>query len=244
MEGLSREQALFAEADELAALVAQCQVEVSPAAMTDVVKRVEEILSKYQEQASLLDMHLPGAILPLMRRIRTVLIERYTADIRAQMVDPSVVLFAGFRDPILHALFQIVYLLSKTRGYKHIVRLLPHEVADLEPALQLLLSQDRAEHSTWETRYVLFLWLSMLVLVPFDLRTADSLDSSTLNAAGGGAPELVFVFACACMYVCVRVYVRNERGGVKTGCVCSLRCYCHSVPTFWAALCIGQELIV
>lgn len=105
-----------------------------------------------------------------------------------------------------------MYLICKTRGYKHVVKLFPHEVSDLEPALRLLLSQDRAEHryvtslslfrarwcvwhkcvfpqaltlrhvfgrhastcSTWETRYVLLLWLSILVIVPFDLRTVDS----------------------------------------------------------------------
>jgi hypothetical protein len=38
----------------------------------------------------------------------------------------------------------------------------------------VLESQDRADYTTWESRYVLLLWLSMVVLVPFDIYTIDS----------------------------------------------------------------------
>jgi hypothetical protein len=78
---------------------------------------------------------------------------------------------------------QLVYAACKTRSYKGIVKLFPHEVADLEPALQCLLCQEPSDHATWEVRYVLLLWLAMLVLVPFDLRTVDS------GAVGSGAEE-------------------------------------------------------
>uniref|UniRef100_M4BSB0 Uncharacterized protein n=1 Tax=Hyaloperonospora arabidopsidis (strain Emoy2) TaxID=559515 RepID=M4BSB0_HYAAE len=84
-----------------------------------------------------------------------------------------------YHNPRLHKLFQIVYHLCKVRGYKTVVKLLPHEVSDFEPTLELLQSQDRSDHSTWETRYVLLLWLSILCLVPFDLNTIDSSSSST-----------------------------------------------------------------
>ena len=40
--------------------------------------------------------------------------------------------------------------------------------------MHILLSQDQNDYTTWETRYVLLLWLSMLVMVPFDLTTIDS----------------------------------------------------------------------
>lgn len=56
----------------------------------------------------------------------------------------------------------------------HIAKFFPHQVSDLEPALALLLSQNPNDHSTWETRYGLLLWLSMMVLIPFDLATVDS----------------------------------------------------------------------
>ena len=40
--------------------------------------------------------------------------------------------------------------------------------------LHVLQLQSRADFGTWETRYCLLLWLSMLSLVPFDLCTIDS----------------------------------------------------------------------
>lgn len=177
------------------ALVLQCASEESLPALEAVVKRMEEILGKYQEQPSLLDGHLNSIIAPIMARIRSTLIAQHAACIQSQLSEASGSLVIEMRaSPAVHKLFQIVYLVSKTRGYKHIVRLMPHEVADLEPALLLLRSQDRGEHSTWETRYVLFLWLSILVLVPFDLTTADSMSSEPSGAAGsGGLPVLTCV---------------------------------------------------
>ena len=135
-----------------------------------------------------------------MTCVRTTIIAKHAEDIRRQGEGGIRLPFQMYDNPVLHALFQIVYLISKTRGYKHIIKLFPHEVADLEPALQLLLSQDRSNHETWETRYVLFLWLSILVLVPFDLATADSF----ADAAGTGTGH---TFTCTppphrCFFVC------------------------------------------
>jgi hypothetical protein len=46
--------------------------------------------------------------------------------------------------PYLLQLFSLIYRVTKLRGYKAIVKLFPHAVADLEPALECLLSQVRA----------------------------------------------------------------------------------------------------
>ena len=54
-----------------------------------------------------------------------------------------------------------------------VVRHFPHEVSDLDPVLTLLEAEgDNTEN--WETRYVLLLWMSMLVLIPFDMKRFDS----------------------------------------------------------------------
>lgn len=45
-----------------------------------------------------------------------------------------------------HLAFRFLYLLSKVRGAKVIVRWFPHEVSDLEPALQMLHDQDPSHH--------------------------------------------------------------------------------------------------
>lgn len=51
--------------------------------------------------------------------------------------------FQLYSNAYLHKLFQLVYIVCKTRGYKGVVKLFPHEVADLEPALQCLVCQVR-----------------------------------------------------------------------------------------------------
>lgn len=46
--------------------------------------------------------------------------------------------------------------------------------------------QDTDDYSTWETRYGLLLWLSMLSLVPFDIDTIDSGLGDAPPDGGGG----------------------------------------------------------
>lgn len=88
---------------------------------------------------------------------------------------------------VLHRVLKIVYVMTKVRGYKTVGRLhfpyfaslpterfFPHEVVDFEPTFELLKSQNQADFVTWETRYVLLLWVSVLVLIPFDISTIDS----------------------------------------------------------------------
>ena len=41
----------------------------------------------------------------------------------------------------VHACFRVLYALCKTRGAKTVLKFLPHEVADLEPAVQALVCQ-------------------------------------------------------------------------------------------------------
>jgi len=63
-----------------------------------------------------------------------------------------------------------LYMIGKVRGVRHISRYFPHEVRDLEPVvfvLQRSVESESASH--WETKYVLLLWCSVIVLVPFDL---------------------------------------------------------------------------
>ena len=54
------------------------------------------------------------------------------------------------------------------------MKFLPHDVSDLEPVVHMLHSQDRSDFKTWQTRYGLLIWLSILVRVPFDLSSIDS----------------------------------------------------------------------
>ncbi|KAJ8036756.1 Tubulin-specific chaperone D [Holothuria leucospilota] len=75
---------------------------------------------------------------------------------------------------LYHLAFKCLYLITKARGLKTVVRVLPHEVADLEPVLHLLYQQDASDTDTWETRYILFLWMSIICMIPFDMSRLDS----------------------------------------------------------------------
>uniref|UniRef100_A0A2K5F6I2 Tubulin-specific chaperone D n=1 Tax=Aotus nancymaae TaxID=37293 RepID=A0A2K5F6I2_AOTNA len=63
--------------------------------------------------------------------------------------------------------------LGKNKSYKIFLRLFPHEVADMEPVLDLVANQNPKDHETWETRYILLLWLSVTCLIPFDFSRLD-----------------------------------------------------------------------
>lgn len=144
------------------------------------------------EQSHLLDPFLRELIDPIMAQVKLVIAavatEREDARVAAQEATEARIVafpFQVYKNPKLHKLFQLIYHLCKVRGYKTVVKMLPHEVSDFEPTLMLLQSQDRADHATWETRYVLLLWLSMLCLVPFDLNTIDSSITTAADTING-----------------------------------------------------------
>lgn len=65
------------------------------------------------------------------------------------------------------------------KTYKKIVTYLPHEVVDLLPVLRMLEKQDPNDVETWETRYVLLVWLSIISKIPFPLcrlETSENID--------------------------------------------------------------------
>ncbi|XP_033744746.1 tubulin-specific chaperone D-like [Pecten maximus] len=110
------------------------------------------IIDKYQEQPHLIDPHLES----LMTQILGI--------VRDDKSPPA----------LIHLAFKYLYLITKMRGYKIIVRQFPHEVADVESVLALIGQQDPKNHQTWESRYMLILWLSMVCMIPFDMVRLDS----------------------------------------------------------------------
>uniref|UniRef100_A0A8C5X3G5 Tubulin-specific chaperone D n=1 Tax=Malurus cyaneus samueli TaxID=2593467 RepID=A0A8C5X3G5_9PASS len=108
-------------------------------------------MDKYQEQPHLLDRHLEGMMNSLLDIIRD----------------------SGSPPPLVHLAFKFLYIITKVRGYKRFLPLFPHEVRDLQPVLDMLAKQNPRDPDTWETRYMLLLWLSMICLIPFDLARFD-----------------------------------------------------------------------
>nr|XP_005342030.3 tubulin-specific chaperone D [Ictidomys tridecemlineatus] len=109
------------------------------------------IMDKYQEQPHLLDPHLEWMMNLLLDMVR-------------DKTSPAA---------LVHLAFKFLYIITKVRGYKVFLRLFPHEVADVQPVLDMFSGQNPTDHETWETRYMLLLWLSMTCLIPFDFSRFD-----------------------------------------------------------------------
>ncbi|KAJ3289980.1 hypothetical protein HDU79_003644 [Rhizoclosmatium sp. JEL0117] len=127
--------------------------------------RLPLIFERYQEQPGLLDPHLEELVHAAAEPLRTAM-DNVTGHIDG-----------------LDALFNLLYVLCKVRGYKTVVRFLTHEAKDLEPTLAQLRSTP-ATPQYWPTRYILLLWLSLIVMTPFDLATIDSSLDTRVQSSG------------------------------------------------------------
>lgn len=126
-------------------------------------------MDKYQEQGQLVEPYLESIVSPLMQIIRTKAVQiGATADETVDVIKPLCI---------------IIYSLVTVCGYKAVIKFFPHQVSDLELAVALLENfhdstavTSLREESTgeMEAKCVVLLWLSILVLVPFDISTVDS----------------------------------------------------------------------
>ncbi|XP_013361458.1 PREDICTED: tubulin-specific chaperone D isoform X2 [Chinchilla lanigera] len=142
----------FGESEETRALLGRLRVVHGERRAREVAEeRFRVIMDKYQEQPHLLDPHLEWMMNLLL-------------DIVQDRTSPGT---------LVHLAFQFLYIITKVRGYKIFLRLFPHEVADVQSVLDMISDQNPTDHETWETRYMLLLWLSMTCLIPFDLSRLD-----------------------------------------------------------------------
>ncbi|KAI9099501.1 tubulin folding cofactor D C terminal-domain-containing protein [Phlyctochytrium arcticum] len=160
---------------------------------------LEVVLDKYQEQPHLLDPWLERMVMPVVEHLLNVILDvdfirqglplpplSSTQPGDKQLASPTQkslveVMPVVFR--VTRPFFRYIYHVHKVRGPKIVVKLLTHEVANLEPLVAFVelcheaaeeRDQESAETVSWETRYVLLLWLSLLCMIPFDLRKVDS----------------------------------------------------------------------
>ncbi|XP_072531302.1 tubulin-specific chaperone D [Salminus brasiliensis] len=142
----------FSESEDVKALLASLpELHENLVTRETTTEKFLVIMDRYQEQPHLLDPHLEWMLNMLLELIRN---EK----------SPPLLVHLGFK---------FLYIISKVRGYKIFMQLFPHEVADMQPVLDLLCRQDPKDPETWETRYMLLLWLSMTCLIPFDLSRLD-----------------------------------------------------------------------
>ncbi|CAB4300076.1 unnamed protein product [Prunus armeniaca] len=138
--------------------------------------KIRSIMDKYQEQGQLVEPYLESIVSPLMFIVRSKTVELGAAsDEILKVIKPICI---------------IIYSLVTVCGYKAVVRFFPHQVSDLELAVSLL---EKCHHTSsvsslrqestgeMEAKCVMLLWLSILVLVPFDISTVDTSIANNSN---------------------------------------------------------------
>ncbi|XP_078041667.1 tubulin folding cofactor D isoform X2 [Augochlora pura] len=145
----------FKEIDEVTSLISELKKsDLSPSLIEKNRDRFNFILSQYQDQRQLLDPYLDIILQPLIEIVR----DKHSTEC------------------MQHNAFKYIFIVMSVKTYKKIVTYLPHEVADLLPVLRMLEKQDPNNVETWETRYVLLIWLSIISKIPFPLSRLETSD--------------------------------------------------------------------
>lgn len=141
-----------------------------------------KLLEPFQEWPQLLDQHLKRLVPPLISAFLG-----YLMRFSDQYIDHNTHASEDSM-PLLRAISKILYTLCKIRGYKVISHFFNNEPNFLEPMLSAYAfwNQVESHHSdkpsqlasmTWEERYIMLLWISHLMLTPFDLASISSIEN-------------------------------------------------------------------
>ncbi|CAN8280534.1 unnamed protein product [Cochlearia groenlandica] len=162
------------------------------------VQKIQSIMDKYQEQGQLVEPYLESIVSPLMLIIRSKAFElEERSHETLEIIKPICI---------------IIYTLVTVCGYKAIIKFFPHQVSDLELAVLLLdkchtttsVSSLRQESTgEMEAKCVTLLWLSILVLVPFDISSVDtSIANDKSFGVGDLAPLVLKILGFCKDYLC------------------------------------------
>ncbi|KAG0714956.1 Tubulin-specific chaperone D [Chionoecetes opilio] len=149
--GVSCSLDMFREYQEVCQMVESIEQQVETEVTAEkAFEDLKKILDYYQEQPHLLDPHLEELLTRLVEIVRSH--------------PPS--------SPTTLQAFKYLWLITKVRGYKLIFKKLSHEVKDLLPVLQMLETPEGS--SDFYASYILLLWLSIIVYMPFNMMGFDA----------------------------------------------------------------------
>lgn len=124
------------------------------------------ILSIYQEEPEVLDLHLESLLNPLTSSLlkQSEILISQSSSIDDEIIEDRIKLIC-----------QLLQCITKVRGIKSVIKFYPVEIKCFKPILKTLLyfKNKRGEDGIWECQSQLMLWLSSLVLIPFDLKSFD-----------------------------------------------------------------------
>ncbi|KAF7587023.1 hypothetical protein BBP40_007845 [Aspergillus hancockii] len=147
-------------------------------------ERLVGVLEPFQEWPQLLDPHLQTLLPPLVDAFLAYLL-KHRDQYKAGKPQQQRAIY-----PLPRAVFRLLYTFCKVRGVKVISRFLNNEPKYLDPLLRAFIEWDTAcqddsevvspgdvpRRLVWEERYVMLIWLSHLLLAPFDLASISSDD--------------------------------------------------------------------
>ncbi|KAE8310692.1 tubulin folding cofactor D C terminal-domain-containing protein [Aspergillus transmontanensis] len=147
-------------------------------------ERLVGLLEPFQEWPQLLDPHLQTLLPPLVDAFLAYLL-KHRDQYKSVKPQQQQALY-----PLPRAICRLLYTFCKVRGVKVISRFLNNEPKYLDPLLRAFiewdkvcqddsemgLSEDIPRRLVWEERYVMLIWLSHLLLAPFDLASMSSDD--------------------------------------------------------------------
>ncbi|KAJ5266161.1 hypothetical protein N7524_007179 [Penicillium chrysogenum] len=148
-------------------------------------EKLVSLLEPFQEWPQLLDPHLQKLLPPLVDAFLAYLIKHRTQYGCGSAKSSQ----AGSQYPLPRAICRLLYTFCKVRGVKVISRFLNNEPKYLDSMIRAFIEWDavrppnpeepvesEAQRLIWEERYVMLVWLSHLLLAPFDLSSLSSDD--------------------------------------------------------------------
>ncbi|KAK0253227.1 hypothetical protein LTR91_011040 [Friedmanniomyces endolithicus] len=106
--------------------------------------------------------------------------------------------------PLEDAICNTLYTLCKVRGYKVIVGFFNNEARHLElilTALERTVTSPVDSETSWQVHYVLLLWLSHLLLTPFDLKSISDAQPTEAGVKGLALPSDLPPIATRCLQI-------------------------------------------
>ena len=146
----------FCDNDQCISLIDDLEKEIHDDRAEKLVETFKTLVDKYQEQPELLEPYLPDLIRRLTSNLKTPQEEDKESLVR------------------YHAKFKYLYQLVKVVGFKSVGKRFPHEAENLPLIVKLLEKESPDNKQHWQTRFVLTVWLSIVIMTPFDLRKFDA----------------------------------------------------------------------
>ncbi|KAI9878754.1 MAG: hypothetical protein M1830_010607 [Pleopsidium flavum] len=182
--------------------------------------RLIQLLEPFQEWPQLLDPHLANLVPPLIAAYLDYLGthgHRYRSTAGVLLIDSI---------PLPRAICRLLYTLCKVRGEKVVSRFFNNEPRYLEPMLDAFQKWNMTETSTegnipvkhgpliWEERYIMLLWLSHLLLAPFDLAsisTVCDVEQADITSSGLSLPSALPGIARRIVPICFKYVVAASK---------------------------------